>query len=121
MENRLSGIMAVIDDHPVTAFIKTAFGGDGLCNKEHVPDELTVCDNETVNIGNMFFRHDERMNRRLGIDVLKRDHEFIFVDDCCGDLFSDDLAKQAVQGRAHFIFLCAMSAKLLKKQDRSPV
>lgn len=121
MENRLSGIMAVIDDHPVTAFIKTPFGGDGLGNKEQVPDELTVRDNETVNVGNMFFRHYNRMDRRLGIDVLKSDRMFIFVDDCCGDLFLDDLAKQAVRSRAHFIFPCAMSAKLLKKQDRSPV
>jgi hypothetical protein len=121
MKNRLSGIKAVIDDHPVAAFIKTPFGGDGFCNKEQVPDELTIRDNETVNVGNMFLRHDERMDRRLGIDVLKSDRMLIFVDDCCGDLFLDDLTKQAVRNRAHFIFLCAMSAKLLKKQHRSPV
>jgi hypothetical protein len=45
----------------------------------------------------------------------------IFVDYCCGDLSLDDLAKQAVRSRVHFIFPCAMLAKLLKKQDRSPV
>jgi hypothetical protein len=97
MENRLSGIMAVIDDHTVTAFIKTPFGGDGPGNKEQVTDELSVRDNKTVNVGDMFFRHDERMDRRLGIDVLKSDRVFILVDDCCGDLFFDDLAKQAVR------------------------
>ena len=121
MENRLSGVKAVIDDHPVTALIKTLFGSDGLGNKEQVPDELTVRDNKTVNVGNMFFRHDERMDRRLGIDVLKSDRMLIFVDYCCGDFSRDDLAKQAVRSPAHFIFPCAMSAKLLKKQDRSPV
>ncbi len=121
MENRLSGVRPVIDDHPVTAFIKTPLGSDGLGNKEQVPDELTVRDNNAVNVGNMFFRHDERMDRRLGIDILKSDRILIFVDYCCGDLSFDDLAKQAVRSRAHFVFPCAMSPKLLKKQDRSPV
>jgi hypothetical protein len=45
----------------------------------------------------------------------------IFMDDCCGDLFFDYPAKQTVRGRAHSIFPCALAAKLLKKQDRSPV
>jgi len=121
MEHGLSCILPVIDDHPVTALIKAPFGSDGLGNKEQVPDELTVRDNKTVNVGNMFFRHDERMDRRLGIDVLKSDRMLIFVDYCCGDLSLDDAAKQAVRSQAHFVFPCSMSAKLLKKQDRSPV
>jgi hypothetical protein len=121
MKDRLAGIMAVVDDHPVTAFIKAPFRGDGLGDKEQMPNELTIRDNETVNIVNVFFRHDERMDRRLGIDVLKSDRVLIFVDDRGGNLFLDDLAKQAVRSRTHYIFPCALSAKLRKKQDRSPV
>ena len=103
MENRLAGITAVVDDHPVAALIKPLFGSYGLGNKEQVPDYFTVRDNKTVDVGDMFFRHNEHMDRRLRIDVLKGDRVLVLVDDLCGDLFFDDLAKQAGWARAHFI------------------
>lgn len=121
MENGLTGIVAVIDDHPVTALVKPLLGCNGLGNKEQMPDELTVRDSETVNVCDMFFRHNERMDRRLGIEVLKGDRELILVDDLCDDFFLDDFAKQAVWDRGHFFSPGALPAKLLKKQDRSPV
>ncbi len=88
MENGLAGIMAVIDDHPVSALIKTLFGSDGLGNKEQMPDELTVRDSETVNVCDVFFRHNERMDRRLGIEILKGDRKLVLVDDRCRGFFS---------------------------------
>ncbi len=121
MENRLAGIMAVIDDHPVAALIKPLFGSYGFGNKEQVPDDFTVRDDETVDVSDMFFRHNEHMDRRLGIDVLKGDRELVLVDDLCGDLFLDDPAKQAGWIRAHFFSPCVVPEKLLKKQHRSPV
>ena len=121
MENGLTSIMAIIDDHPVTALVKTLLGGDGLGNEEQVPDELTVRNSDRVNVCDMFFRHNERMNRRLRVEVLKGNRELILVHDLCGDLFLDDFAEQTVWDGGHFFSPCALPAKLLKKQDRSPV
>ena len=96
MENRLAGIMTVINDHPVATLIKPFLGRNGLGNKEQVSDDFTVRDNDTVNICDMFFRHNERMDRRLGVEILKCDRVFVLVDDRRRDLFLDDFAKQAV-------------------------
>jgi hypothetical protein len=96
MKNGLAGIMAVIDDHPVTAFIKPSFGSDFFGNKKQVTDDFAVYYGDTVNIRNVFFRDNERMDRCLGIDVLKGDRMLVLMDDLCGDLFFNDVAKQAV-------------------------
>lgn len=96
MENGLAGIVTVIDDHPVATLIKPFLGRNGLGNKEQVSDDFPVRDNETMNICDMFFRHNERMDRRLGVEILKSDRVFVLVDDRCRDLFFDDVAKQAV-------------------------
>src|SRR6266508_5833093 len=121
MEDRLARIRTVINDHPVTALIKPPFGSKGLGNKEQVPDDLTVRRNDTMNVRDMFFRHNEYMDRRLVIDVLKGDRVFVLVDYLCGYLFFDDPAKQAGWIRGHFFSPCWSQAKLLKKQHCSPV
>ena len=38
MKYGLSGIQAVIDDHPITAFLKSPPGSDGLGNEEEMAD-----------------------------------------------------------------------------------
>lgn len=121
MKNGLTGIRTVIDDHPVTILIKPPFGSNGLGYEEQVPDDFAVSHDDTVNIGDMFFRHNESMDRRLGIEVLKGDRVLVFEDDLCRDLLLYDVAKQAVLARAHFFSPCALPVKLLKKQHLSPV
>jgi len=121
MENGLTCVMAIIDDHTITVFIKPLLGSNGPGNEEQVPDDFTVRNANAMNICDMFFGHDERMDRRLGIEILKSDRVFIFVNNRCGDLFLDDPAKQAVWDRAHLFSPCMPPAKLLKKQERSPV
>jgi len=95
--------MSIIDDHPVSALIEPFFNGNGFGNKEQMSDELAVCYRNTVNIGYMFFRNNENMYRRLGIEVLKGNSMIIFMDDLCGYLFFYDLAEDAVRISGHFI------------------
>lgn len=120
MENSLAGTMTVVDDHPVTVLIQSLFGSYRLGNKEQMTDEFTVRDNETMNVCNMFFRHDERMDRRLRINIHKGHRLLVLVNDLCGYFLLDDPAKQAAWVRVHF-FHRALRAKTRKKQDRSPV
>lgn len=121
VEHGLSSIKAVVDDHPITALIETLLRSYGLGNKEEVANEFTVCNGDAVDVSDMFFWHNKRVNRRLGIEVLEGDCVLILVEKCCRDFFLDDLAKKTVLVRTHFLSPGRFSEKLLKKQERSPV
>lgn len=121
VEHGLSCIKAVVDDHPITVFIETFLRSNGLGNKEEVADEFTVRNGDAVDVSDMFFWHNERVNRSLGIEVLKGDCVLVLVENCCRDFFLDDLAKNAVLVRTHSFSPGIFSEKLLKKQERSPV
>jgi len=43
----------------------------------------------------MFSGDDERMRRRLGINIVERDHHIVFIDERCGNGPRDDFAKEA--------------------------
>jgi len=43
----------------------------------------------------MFSGDDERMRRRLGIDIVERDHQIVLIDDRRGNGPRDDFAKEA--------------------------
>jgi len=112
MKNGLAGVTPVIDHHAVAVLFKTFLYGNGFCNKEQVTNDLTVRDGYSVDVMDMFFRHDQRVRRRLGIDVLEGKGELIFVDDLGGDLFFDDLAEYAVWVKIH---------RVLLKREENPV
>ena len=44
----------------------------------------------------MFSWDDERMRRRLGIDIVERDHQIVLIDERCGNGPRDDFAKEAL-------------------------
>ena len=52
---------------------------------------LQVC-----NRRHMFPGDDKRMSRRLGIDIVERDHQIVFIDERCGNGSRDDFAKEAL-------------------------
>lgn len=96
VEHGLSGVFAVINDHPVSVSVEMILRGNGFGDKEQMADKLPVRRDDRMNVGDMFFGHNENMGGRLGIEVLKRDRKRVFMDDFCGNLFCDDLAKNAV-------------------------
>lgn len=81
MEYRLSGAAAVINDHPVPALFKLFLGRYGSGNKEQMADKLAICNGDAVDICNMFFGDDERMDRRLRVDIFKYDSIIVLMDD----------------------------------------
>jgi len=120
MKDRLSGITAVVDDHPIATIIEPALFSKRLRNEEQMPDELAVYVFNTVNVLDMLFRHDQNMDRRLRVDILECDSMFVFVDQFGGHLFFDYLAEDAVWVVTHFTSPYSR-AKLRKKQLFSPV
>lgn len=121
VEHGLSSIKAVVDDHPITALIETFLRSYGLGNKEEMANKFAVRNGYAVDVSNMFFWHNKRVNRRLGIEVLEGDCVLVLMENRCRDFFLDDLAKNTVRVGTHFVSPGRFSEKLLKKQERSPV
>ncbi len=121
MEHGLPSPPSVIDHHPVPfcvkAFVFCNFSG----GKEKVPDKLSVGVGHALNIGNVLFRNDQRVDRRLGIGVFEGGDRIVLVNDFRRDLFFDDLAEDAVRIAAHAFSPSGLPEKLLKKQLLEPV
>ena len=120
MEHGLSCTGTVIDDHAIPAGIQSFCQCDGLRDEKKVADEVLVRLSHAVNIGNMSFRNDQGVDRRLRIHIFERQGELIFIHDFCRYRFIDDPAKNAIGVVAHGL-ASRGSAKLLKKQLRAPV
>src|SRR3990172_9803434 len=121
VEHGLAGAVAVVNDHPVAALFKAFLGGDFPRDKEEVSHELPVRHGDAVNVRDMLFGNDERVDRRLGIDVLEGDRMLVLVDDRGRDLLFDDPAENAVRVGAHDLPPLVCCEKLRKKQHLLPV
>lgn len=117
---RLAGVTAVVDDHAISGPIKAPLLAKRLRDKEQVSDQFTVLLFDAVDICDVLLRHDKDVGRRLGIEVLKGDCEFILMDHLRGDLLFDDPAEDAVLVVSHGYPFCSPE-KLLKKQLLAPV
>jgi len=96
MKDGLTGFAAIVDDHPVSAFIEPHFFPERLCDKEQMSDKLPVDMLDAVDVSNVFFRDDQDMGWGLGVDVCERKSVFVLMHKRCGDLFLYDLAKKTV-------------------------
>lgn len=97
MIDGLAGLDALIDDQPITAGQPFLFG-NLACGVEEV---LMVASSGHVgDARNLRSRHDEDMNRRLRIDIPKRNTVLVLVDDVRRNLTGDDLGEQRRQGYA---------------------
>ncbi len=81
MKHRLAGALPVIDYHPVALSIESFVLSNFSRGEEQMPDEFPIRFGHAVDVGNMLFGNDERVHRRLGIDILERGNGIILVDD----------------------------------------
>jgi hypothetical protein len=95
MKNRLTGVQSVVDHHPVAFFFQALSGSHGFGDEKKMTYQFPVGNHYTVNVRYMFLWHNERVNRSLGVDILKGDGIFVLMDKLSGDLFVDDLAEEA--------------------------
>jgi len=93
MEDGLPCVASVVNDHPIAVLIEPEFFSESLRDKEQMSYELPVGVLDTVDVPNMFFRDDQNMGRRLGIDVREGKGVIVLVQEFCGDLFSMILQK----------------------------
>ncbi len=121
MKHGLACPAPVIDYHPVPFFIKVFVFCNFSCGKEKVPNKLSVGVGHALNIGNVLFGNDQRVDRRLGIDIFEGGNGVILVNDFRRGLFFDDPAEDAVRIAAHAFSPSGLPEKLLKKQLLAPV
>ena len=62
-------------------------------NQKQFAEQCSVLIGRVRETGNGFFRHDQNMHWRLGIDVVKRDRVIIFPDDFGRNLAGDDFVE----------------------------
>ncbi len=121
MENGLACPASVVDHHSVALSIKASVFCNFSCGKEEVTDKLSVVFGHALNIGNVLFGDDKRVDGSLGVDVFKGGNRIILVDDFRRDFFFDDFAEDAVRIATHAYSPSGLPEKLLKKQLRAPV
>src|SRR3954466_551490 len=96
MEDGLTAAWADVVDRAVPVFdvaFARELGGDHV----RVTDNLEIIGGECVHADNVLLRNDEQVSWRLGVDVLKGEDEFIFVDFARGNVAGDDLAEETVR------------------------
>ena len=91
MKNFLAGVGPTVQDEPVSRLVDTSF----LSEPGSHPDRAAEC--RLVRIGHVGDGRNRRVGghddvgRRLGLDVVKRRHQLVLVNDIRGNLPADDL------------------------------
>ena len=97
MMDRLSAIVARIHNDPVASI--EVQGTRSVCRGRHQKaQQRSIAGDALCQRGDMLFRNDQQMRRRLRIDVGKYNAAVVLVDPVGWDGARDNLAKQAVRG-----------------------
>ena len=95
VKHALATMHTGIDDETVPG-IGNPFQFRNLVTSEHqMPNEANIRILQFGHRSHMLSGNDERMRRRLGIDIVKCNHQIVFIDECCGNGPRDDFAEEA--------------------------
>ena len=96
MKHAMAAMYTGIDDEAVPGI------GDPLLFCDRITDGHQPTEERDIRIlkfghrDHMFSGNNERMCRRLGIDIVERDHHIVFIDERSGNGPGDDFAKEAL-------------------------
>lgn len=85
--------------HHTEAFLAALLPGQALGGEEDMACQRPVCLGQVLEGGNVPFRDDQEVHRRLRADIVKRDNFLVFVELARGNFPRHDLAEQTVHGR----------------------
>ena len=100
MKHALATIDTGIDDEAIACIGNPLLFCNRISSQQQAPKQHGIRILQLGNRGEMFSRDDERMDRRLGIDIVERDYQIVLIDKRCGNGPRDDFAKEAV---AHLV------------------
>jgi hypothetical protein len=90
VEDLLPAVFTVVGDESVTGLVKPKFFGDLLDERGHLCHHLSF---DGLKVLYMFFGDDKHMNGCFGVEVVKGQEVFTFMDGIVGDLPVDDLTE----------------------------
>ena len=96
VENSLTRLFFGIEDDPVAAVFYSGFVGYGSGFVKDMAEKILPFLGKVVECSDVVFGNDKDVDRRLGIDILKREDLPVFVDHIGRDLFLYDTAKDTV-------------------------
>lgn len=95
MVDRLAALFVAIE-YSAKSCLAAQILRQPLCGKHQMADGGTVFFGHVVQGGDVFFRNNQKVHRRLRVDVMKGEAVFVFVYLLGRNLAVDDLAEQAV-------------------------
>src|SRR5262249_3700737 len=95
MKDRLPSATAAVEDHPV-AVSQLPLGGQLRCHPNHAAQQLSIAGSGLGKRSDVLPRADQKMRRRLRVDIFESKDLGVFVDDSCWRLFTTNLAKNAI-------------------------
>ena len=84
VEHRLPGAHSAVEDQTKARHFKIVFFGQEFGDSEHRPHQILVRFLDFHEGAHMFFGNDQKMDWRLGIDILDGDEMIILVNDFRG-------------------------------------
>lgn len=101
MENGLARPGSTVNDYPESILRNTLIPRQLIGRSKNITDKSFVFLLQVEERRYVFARHDQEMNRRLRIDVLKSHNGVILIDNVSFDLAFNDAAKKTVAHGTH--------------------
>jgi hypothetical protein len=93
MGHRLAAIQAVVDDDAKSGVLKTFLSRHILRDEEQMAQERLISGRGSVNASDLAFRDDQKMSRRLRIDVVEGEAKVVLISNAGRYFPGDDLGK----------------------------
>ena len=98
MRHTLAAVRTAIDDEPKAGVMEAFLFGDRLRDMDEVAQKRFVGGCGGRHAGDFSFRDDQDMDRGLGMNIVKRQAEVVFISDPDRDFAGDDLRENCAHG-----------------------
>lgn len=96
VEHALAAVRSGVDDDTVPGLGNPLQFRDLTANQQQLSEQLRVRIVQLSHRNHMFPGNDQRMDRRLRIDIVECDDQIVLIDECCGNSPRDNIAKKTV-------------------------
>jgi hypothetical protein len=94
MRDGFAAVRTVVDDQTKAGFLHSHQCSHLGCLQEQMPQQYRIRRCCLADAGDGLLRDEQHVHRRLGINVVKRQHEVVFVNNLCRNLAGDDFLEK---------------------------
>lgn len=96
MKHTLAAMGSGVNDDTVPGLGNPLQFRDLTANQQQPPEQLSIRIVQLRHRDDMCSGNDERMDRRLGVDIVECDHQIVLIDECGRNSPRDNFAKETV-------------------------